>query len=374
MYPGLRSPEFPLRSDSKPELKVRSFGNVTCGYNGEFKTAGDKRLFDGAADYGLWEILWSTFTEAQGHNRVSRLDRYYFEVPHAYVICGAPPTGFLLKIEMAGRAFLSVASDCFYLGSDKHKHIIANLPSPRYEPAIDLTGVVTQPVWNDRAAAEAHVPAAPHTPQLLSHRQHTSFTITCPPDGNFYKIKGWQAYGPRQFLDCVRAYDAYKKARESSVAIPSCLLAADLLYGFGKILIRMPFCQGCRPATAADFDNDALMRLVVDSIVWLARHDLAYIDLRPPNVLVSQDTIFLVDYDDMLLCNGLGDRIKACEASQSAETLRDVLNDFFRDSDRKPYFLRTEYGTHFSKILNILGALPERNLPVKRRHSDLLIQ
>jgi hypothetical protein len=119
----------------------------------------------------------------------------------------------------------------------------------------------------------------------------------------------------------------------------------------------MPFFEGYVQATDTDLEQEGFAKSLMETILWLARHDLAYVDLRPPNLLISPDrtSILLVDYDDMLVCNGLAAAIEAWDASESIQTLKDVLKAFFTNGhDRKPYFLREEYEYRFSKILSLL--------------------
>lgn len=62
----------------------------------------------------------------------------------------------------------------------------------------------------------------------------------------------------------------------------------------------MPFV-GSRGATIAELAvPGARLDALADAVCWLARHRLLYIDMRPANVRVADDAIFLVDYDDML--------------------------------------------------------------------------
>ena len=107
---------------------------------------------------------------------------------------------YLMKVEMAGRAFVSAASEPFFLGSEKHKAAIAGLPDHKMTPAFDLADSMLTPIWNDRDKA---VGAATSTDAGL--RKYTTFTVSPTPDGYFYKIKEWKAYHPRQLIRCIRA-------------------------------------------------------------------------------------------------------------------------------------------------------------------------
>ena len=68
--------------------------------------------------------------------------------------------------------------------------------------------------------------------------------------------------------------------------------------------VKMPWVGG-RNAEAADLaDGGCAVEPVARAIVWLAKRGLLYVDLRPPNVrIAARDRVFLVDYDDMALCN-----------------------------------------------------------------------
>jgi hypothetical protein len=80
----------------------------------------------------------------------------------------------------------------------------------------------------------------------------------------------------------------------------------------------MPWVGG-RNAEAADLaDGGCAVEPVARAIIWLAQRGLLYIDLRPPNVrIATHDRVFLVDYDDMALCDPLA----------SAEELITALQD-----------------------------------------------
>jgi hypothetical protein len=369
-FPGLDGSQFfiCLNSSIKPELKVRSSG-VTCGFNGEFKSAGDGRMFDGAIDYCLWDMAWSSFAKpaADGRSCVPKPFFFYKEAPVAYAICGVPPTSFLMKIEMAGRAFISAMSEPFFLGSYKHKAAIAQLPGHAAVPEVDLSDITSLSIWKRRGEGE------PVDFAQAKARQHTIFTVFPSLDGCFYKIKEWPAYNPRQLIRCIRAYEAYAAARLIDDTLPPSLLAADLFYGFGQIVIRMPFQRNYRPATTEEMNSAEVANALVEAFLWLAVHDLAYIDFRSPNVLVpctGNGSAILTDYDDMLVTRGLGDVIKAwmgerMTGNTSGKSLKFVLQTFFDSLVgtgvwRIPYCFRKDLNTFES--VGFLAALEDYDI------------
>lgn len=164
----------------------------------------------------------------------------------------------------------------------------------------------------------------------------------------------WNAKGPAHIKRVVRSYSAYAAAllRERSAAAaasaaagagkagdppPTSLLPAQLLFGCGLLAVAMPFASGTRLATAEELASPGpVAAAVAVAVAWLARHDLAHADVRPPNVLVraggcSAGTaavgaggkrgrlesvkgelgVVLVDYDDMRVVPGLGARLAA---------------------------------------------------------------
>jgi hypothetical protein len=268
-----------------------------------------------------------------------------------------------MKIEMAGRAIVSAASEPFFLGSEKHKAAIAQLPNHKRTPEFDLAGIRSRQVWSTRPDSVV----AGRTDADMA-KYHTLFTV-CPVDDYFYKIKEWPAYQSRQFLRCIHAYEAYSKARDRDPLPPS-LLSADLFYGFGQIVIRMRFQQKHEPARLEDMNSPKVVQALLEAFLWLAEHDLAYIDIRSPNVLVpcngDDGQVYLVDYDDMIVTNGLGNVIRGWKntGAASSASLRSTLEQFFdslNDISRTPYCFRTSINYECRAFLD---ALESYSVPV----------
>jgi hypothetical protein len=82
---------------------------------------------------------------------------------------------------------------------------------------------------------------------------------------------------------------------------PPSLLPARLLFGLFDMAVEMEFVEG-RVPTDDEMETEAVLTPLVEAIMWLARHGLLYIDLRPPNMLLTSNGGFaLIDYDDMVI-------------------------------------------------------------------------
>ncbi len=73
-----------------------------------------------------------------------------------------------------------------------------------------------------------------------------------------------------------------------------------------RLCVKMPWVES-HDAKLADVDfGGCAVEPVARAIVRLAQHGLIYVDLRLPNVRIAVDNrAFLVDYDDMVVCQPL---------------------------------------------------------------------
>jgi hypothetical protein len=59
---------------------------------------------------------------------------------------------------------------------------------------------------------------------------------------------------------------------------------------------------GARDATQGEVTNEGrVLEAAAAGVAWLAARGVLYVDLRGPNVLVSGEEVWLVDFDDCLL-------------------------------------------------------------------------
>lgn len=311
LFPGISGLSFVSSlMNCKPELALRSRLPRVPGFNGELRTMGDMKMFDGAATHVCLDMARSFFTNWEvGSAEPSAANQWLFHTrpPLGFAVVGAPPVAWVVAVEWVGRLFLSAFSQPFFLGSESHTSAIHALPSPTFDPPIDLTAVAGQKIW------------------VSDDRRQVWWTISAS-EGSFYKLKHWGAVLPEFQMRMALAYLAYDAALASAASSsppPASLCRAELLFGCGMLAVRMPFQHGRNPTLDELYSpspNDVadLFTPMANALVWLALHDLLYTDLRPPNIVISPDPsragrkkLCLVDYDDMRVVPGLGDRLRS---------------------------------------------------------------
>jgi hypothetical protein len=186
-----------------------------------------------------------------------------------------------------------VVSQSFFLGSPEHEAAIAALPDYNYERSyedMDFAGI----------------------PVLALSRDDDTIRVTWRSEGaegdEFFKVIGWNSYDAGHFKHMLQVYTALSAAWDAcpSDAAPPSLLRARMLFGAGEVCVKMPWVVG-HDAEPADLDfGGCAVEPVARAIVWLAQHGLLYVDLRLPNVrIAAHDRAYLVDYDDMAVCEPL---------------------------------------------------------------------
>ena len=304
---GMTFSMMPYCMQCRPDLGVRCSTRRSPGFNAELKTMGNEGLFDGASTYVALDMLRSFFTDwTPGASQPSKenLSLFYMRPPLGYALCGAPPVGWVVVMELVGRLFVSAYSKPFFLGSEEHKSVISRLDAPDFEEPLDLGSVLANSaMWKSKNTPSI----SPSGGGLVKYSKQ-------PVGGLFYKVKTWSAVRPEFQKRCAAAYKAYGAARACDPA-PEALVEASLLFGCGKIAVQMPFLRGRHPTDVELSSPDAANALCVGlaaALAWLLAHDLLYTDLRPPNVLVlEQGEVRLVDYDDMRVVAGLGREVEA---------------------------------------------------------------
>ena len=301
---------WPRLESCEPELAIRCNQRCVPGFNAELKTMGNKGVFDGAATYVALDMTRSFFTKWNpGDSRPygENYALFYNRPPLGYAVCGAPPLGWILSIEWIGRLFMSAYSQPFYLESEEHQSIISRLDKPDFGEPLDLTSELSKTIW-----------AAGSKKSKDSTVSCCTWTMRPASDGWFYKIKTWDAVEPRFQKGAALAYAAYNKALDAvktPTSLPTALVRATLLFGCARLAVRMPFLHGRHPTHDQLSSADAkspLVAGVAEALLWLAERDLLYTDLRPPNVLLLDGSgePRLLDYDDMRVVAGLGERLR----------------------------------------------------------------
>ena len=298
-------PRIVLPWDCKPEI-LTSADAFHPAFNAEAKSvtsAGDgkaSKLYDQLVTYVTLGIVSSMFMAVPEGRR-----RFFTRPPVGYGLAALAHVGYVVAVEWVGRLFVSVVSQPFFLGSPEHEAAIAALPDYNYQDSyedMDFAGI----------------------PVLTLSRDDDTPRVTWRSEGaegdEFFKVIGWNSYDAHHFKHMLQVYTALSAAWDTcpSNAVPPSLLRARMLFGAGQVCVKMPWVGG-RNAEAADLaDGGCAVEPVARAIIWLAQRGLLYIDLRPPNVrIAAHDRVFLVDYDDMALCNPLN----------SAEELITALQD-----------------------------------------------
>jgi hypothetical protein len=100
-----------------------------------------------------------------------------------------------------------------------------------------------------------------------------------------------------------RVYRRLQELHHSELEPPPAVVTdVKLLYGAHELLVDMLQVPGveCKPEALEDQAGHVVMA-VARAIVWLATQGVIYTDMREPNILVADDSVHLVDYDDCLL-------------------------------------------------------------------------
>ena len=250
----------------------------------DMKSAGAK-MYDELVTYVTLGIVGSMFVAVpEGRHR------FFTRPPVGYGLAALAHVGYLVAVEWVGRLFVSVVSQPFFLGSPEHEAAVAALPDYDYEHSYEDMAFAGIPVltW----------PRADGTIRVIWRAEGAE-------GDDFFKVIRWDSYDADHFKHMLQVYTALSAAWDAcpSDAVPPSLLRARMLFGVAEVCVKMPWVEG-RDAEAADLAaGGCAVEPVARAIVWLAQHGLLYVDLRLPNVrIAAHDRAFLVDYDDMAVC------------------------------------------------------------------------
>lgn len=295
--------EAPLPTIPRLQLPWRCFPELLStaqrfhpGFNGEVKSAisssevgaAPVRLFDEMVTYVLLDMASSLFRGVP-----AGCSRFFSQPPVGYGLVACAHLGYIVAIEWIGKLFVSVVSEPFFIGSEKHAAAVAALPDFNYEEmAVDLrVGDTLVATWS---------PSGPDAPPHVIWRHDGA------EGDEFFKIIVFEGASPAQFSHMFGVYNAFAEAwKDERDPPPPSLLPARLLFGAGEVCVTMRWVPG-RDATREDLAaGGCAVEAVADAIAWLARHGLMYIDLRLPNVRVAPSgDVYLIDYDDMVISKG----------------------------------------------------------------------
>jgi hypothetical protein len=247
-------------------------------FNGEIKSAGSGTdMFDEIANYVLFGIIDSFFQDNSNSKR-----RFYENVPVGYGLMAMAHVGYLVCLELIGKAFLTPCSNPFFLGSLEHETAINGLKQ------------------NKELYNTFHI--LDYSQKLFQSctlkKDKIFFTKTRTEDGFFWKIIRYDAFEGRNFQSFYHVYQQYQILTEADLQ-ENHLIPAKLLFGELELAVRMPFLA---ISIRANLEDEAMMQYVAVAIKYLGEHKLLYTDLREPNILVDEnEKVWLADYDDMVI-------------------------------------------------------------------------
>ena len=285
-----------------PELRAAVSSPFWPPYNGEAKsatssgeTASRPLLWDEVLTYSMLGMLGSYFRDVPAHNH-----RFYRRAPYAFALAAFAHVGYIVAVEWVGKLIATVVSEPFFLGSPAHEAAVTRLPGESFDG--DFVDVPVESMrlmaWAPRDVRRPHV--------LWRVETHESASGDGCADESFIKIIRGEGFDAPYFRQLFAVYAALHAAlSDRDDPPPPAIVPAHLLCGAGEVGVRMECVPG-RDAVPADLAvGGCAVMPVARAIAWLARHQLLYVDLRPPNVRIDTTAtslrVSLVDYDDVVI-------------------------------------------------------------------------
>jgi len=309
-----------LPVQSEPEIFSKVvYGSRKSPYSAKLKSMGEQAvMFSELLVSSLVGLLESYFPTDS--NKV--VARFYSAPPVAFAVAGSAYIAHMMLIEWVGQLRIIPYTNPFFLASAEHGTAVAAISTltstqqfrNRYSDYIDLS---VAEGWRSEGAVSWK-------------------TI----DGVFWKIIS----GPRdaqgtEYCKLYRIYEKYAQVCTDGVLLPQ-LVPAKLLFGQFAVAVRTS-AVGTRDVTSQELHEDQnVIKQVAAAIVFLCRRGLLYTDLRPPNVRCDGAKVFLVDYDDMIVCepctsfealvsftNGLDGQVTYLDSSVHMTAIRDAYQE-----------------------------------------------
>jgi hypothetical protein len=151
----------------------------------------------------------------------------------------------------------------------------------------------------NRKRKRAEAPSSP--PSAAQHTEEGTELASCLGEDEMAFAVPNAVFHAHRYKVYQRYHQVMSEACAAGDAIPASLLSARLLYGWLDVAVEMPFVKGRHPHID-EISKPPILPALVEAVMWLAKRRLLYIDIRPPNVLLTDDDkFFLIDYDDMVL-------------------------------------------------------------------------
>jgi hypothetical protein len=322
LYPGAFNKKccVTLPSQCQPELATRVKDPAHPAFGGEMKPI-EEIAMEELFTYTVIGMSDSYFSSEENPDYKT----FYKSPPIGCGVLGAGPMGMLFAAEWIGVVFFSIISEPFYAGSSKNVSALQMFDaigssrdvSPLLIPrSLSLNSNPQQKSGVAWGVFEGQFIKIIEAPFLLK-KQTINKGGFDKGDNNYREIINEVACGEASWnSNSVFFYHLYKVmsiwrkvwdttcSREDDVH-RKVFVSVELLFGEFALCLKSPNV-GQKDADDTVFDDHKVMVPIARAVLWLARTwQLLYIDLRPPNLRVSEEEgsqrYYLVDYDDMVI-------------------------------------------------------------------------
>ncbi len=311
-----------LNGDCKPKLKCIKLQAGVPAFNGEGKSILEEP-FEEAAHYISWGVAASYF---EGDKPI-----YYDVPPRGFAIISHNcPVAYIVMIEMIGCNYMSFITKPFYLGTHDH---IESIQLIEYFQAQMLPSV---------GSGTDYSALAQSTDWFVSNSTRPGIRYTkLPFRGKFIKFIAANAFAEederslkhpvtekgQELLKELGELYAYENNWSLTATIfyhlfkiyqyylPKCnhssLVKYTMKFGFFDVAIESDFVVGRFVRIEELRHDEGVITQICECLKELGKHQLLYIDLRPPNILIESNPftreeylpkrVRIVDYDDCLI-------------------------------------------------------------------------
>ena len=304
-----------LSGECHPEYNVTLLLGSVC-FCGEAKSFDEVQLEE-MSQYAAITMSYSLFS--RGNTQSPPVFEFYDEPPLCFVILSVGSIGWIASIEWVGCLFYKFISVPFCLNSAAHAQAIdlVNIlaGNKHFQPSMHLPQLPTgwscaksrplvifgQAVLVDRSVKFVKiVPINAFAPAVDYFKGPSYNDRYCSVIGEEFCAK-W-APAATYYLHVFKVYNRLsEKLNEMAELVHQSVVNFHLKYGMFEVAIVGPVV-GTRDATPVDFLTESFVDSIMEAVVWLAMNcGLLFIDIRPPNVRIDGDRVFLVDYDDCVL-------------------------------------------------------------------------
>lgn len=356
---GKRKSAIKLSSSCAPEFAMNVKDKTRIAENGEVKPVPPIAVEE-MLHYTAIAMTSSFFPYSDLTHRL-----YYSSPPLGAALLGMGPMGMLFAVEWVGVPFYSIASQPFYAGSRKQAE------AKKIFDEVERTRDYKNPL---KVPLNLPVRSSPEKPGVtwgvLDNRFVKLIEATFLQRPQALKaafVKSNASYqevvGEGSCLDAKWScnatffYHLYKvmslwsrlwkeEPLPEDIKYRGMFVDVSMFYGeFGVCLVSK--IVGDDDAKNETMENEELMLLVVEAVLWLARRwGLLYIDIRPPNLRISKGNtgedpkVFIIDYDDCVIlkensccdCNTVRELLGNAHVAGKVFDKYEILANLFRDT------------------------------------------